>query len=105
VDAIVNSITGQLAAQRRSDGQWSETMRNAATATCRLLDSPHPATLGTDVANAFWARFYELLEDKEHIARVAEWRLSNDRLATGVAIFKQHVRFAAAKALFETMEA
>jgi len=104
VQAIVESICAQLKVQRRSDGNYSDSMRNAAISTVRQLDTPHPATLRPEVASAFWERYYKLISDRDHMAKVAEWRVENDRLATSVAVFKQHVRLCAAKALFEILE-
>ena len=102
-DAILNSISGQLAAQKRADGQWSENLRNAAAGTCRLLDAPHPATFDRETANAFWQSFFDLLTDEDVIKRVVSWRLTHDRMATPIGTFKQHVRACAARSLLEVM--
>lgn len=104
VQTIVDSICAQLKVQQRSDGNYSESMRNAAVSTVRQLDAPHPATLNPEIVSVFWERYYELIGDRAHMVKIAKWRLANDPLTTSVAVFKQHVRICAVRALLELLE-
>lgn len=103
-EQLVNSIIAQLKVQTRPDGQFSESMRNAATGTLRSCDTPHAATWSPADRDRFWKRYFELLVDREQISKVVRWRLSNDRFCTSVSVFKQHARMAVVTALLESIQ-
>ena len=87
-----------MASHMRPNG-LAASILNAAMATAKMLDAPHPNLWHPDDKADFLRLFSKIVAEKDRMDASCRWRLTRDSFSTPVSAFKFHVRLCGATAL------